>query len=103
MANTITKEQFGGKDHVEFGLDVGTTPAFPLTGSQATVVVHPDGGGTIKVQATWSLPSKVGLGTARWIDWDAGAVAVATSAIIYGATALRFVTATAAGAAEVSQ
>jgi hypothetical protein len=68
-----------------------------------TVTAIPGGGGTLNVQYTTSPADVVESGSATWLDWAGGAVAVAASDILLGpVTAIRGVAATADATLEVA-
>lgn len=107
MASNAKNETRRGGDVVKVTHTAAeTTSGEPIfAGSSDTVVVacFPDGGATMKAQATWSSEYDVRGGTARWFDWDHGMVAVPTMQLLTRATAVRFVTVGGGGYGEVSR
>ena len=78
-----------------------TVPIF--VGRSAVVVAVPGAGGSMLVEASFSMISDVLAGTAAWFPWDAGTVTVPTLQTLNRATAVRFTATTAAGCGEVAQ
>lgn len=72
------------------------------TGPRPSVVLHPNPIGTGQVQATLSSVQDIEAGTARWVPWPSGTVAVTTLDVIVASfTALRAVCLTGAIVVEV--
>lgn len=85
----------------------GTTTPWIASGRDAVVSVKPGAGGTMTVEVTNSLPSRIaadnkdGTATVTVQTWKHGAVASLTSDFIELATAVRFKAEGADGVAEV--
>jgi hypothetical protein len=79
-------------------------PTYPYYPSDYVVVAAtPSGGGSMLVEATWSLESDVTGGTANWFAWNAGSVSSPTNAQLLKPTAVRFTATTATGVGEIAR
>jgi hypothetical protein len=96
-------------EHVRCAVPAGETSPWQYTSFDAIVVCSPGAGGTMKAQATWSLPSVVaadnlnGSSNAVAFDWDSGTVSAKAVETLRRATAVRFVATTQAGVGEVAR
>jgi hypothetical protein len=102
MAVTITADS-SRPDIIRVTLDAGDTTDPILTSRETVVTGIPGAGGTIRAQATWSRVSRVLDGQAEWFDWDFGAATARQAQMLFNATAVRFIAATAAAVGEVSR
>ncbi len=84
MAVTVTTEDRTTK--VE--LAAGDVSAPVMLSGDAVVAVTPGVGGSMGVLATWSTPTDVSAGNARWHYWNAGQVSAKTTQTLLKATAV---------------
>lgn len=98
MAVTETREA----NVIKYALGAGDTSNPLLPGGRDVVATcKPGGGGTMKVQASWSTVADVNSGAATWFDWDLGTVSGNATRLISKPTGIRFTATTAAGTGEV--
>ena len=99
MATTTTSS-----DGRRIKVNVSAEVSPPVYVARSIVVAAvPGSGGSMLVEASFSLVADVAAGTANWFPWDAGTVSVASVQALNGATAIRFTATTVAGVGEVSQ
>lgn len=106
MTVTVTKESLSesprsnGVTKVTLGAGDTSDPVY--VPDSCVVCCVPGSGGTMKAQASWSLPTEVSAGTATWHDWDAGTVSAKATQLLLHATAVRFTATGQAGVGEVA-
>lgn len=105
MAETVTQSSpvtmaAGGVTKV--ALTAGSTSSPVYTPDSCVIACTPGGGGSMYAEATWSLPSDVEAGTARWFTWNSGVVSAAANELLQHATAVRFTATAASGVGEVA-
>ena len=100
MATTITRE--AGDKKIKAAVGAGETSSAIYVTGQCVVAAVPGSGGTMLVEASWSIAADVASSTATWFPWDAGTVSAKTNQLLQFATAVRFTATTAAGIGEVA-
>lgn len=90
-------------NNAKITVPAGATSDPVYASGERVVTAVPGNGGTMLVEATWSLAADVAAGSANWFPWDAGTVSVKTNQMLQHATAVRFTAATAAGVGEVAR
>ena len=84
--------------------DFPTYPYYPM--DYVVVTAIPGGGGSMLVEATWSLEADVTGGTATWFPWSQGTNGTVTSNSnqqLLKPTAIRFTATTANGVGEIAR
>lgn len=82
----------------------GASQVVVMGSSPVTVTAIPGGGGTMTIYATTSPRSAIDAGTANWVAWPAGAVAVATQNTAFGVvTGIKCTAAVAPGSCEIAR
>jgi hypothetical protein len=102
MAVTIDEQHTGVHRVRKISLGAGDQAIVPVLEKEAIVAAAPGGGGTILVEASWSLQNEIENNTANWHSWDHGTVSAKANQLLIGATAIRVTATTQPGVVEVS-
>ena len=87
-----------------YSVAAGASQVVVMGASPVTVTAIPGGGGTMTIYSTTSPRAQIDAGTATWVAWPAGAVAVATQNTAFGVViGIKCEAAVAAGSCEIAQ
>jgi hypothetical protein len=101
MSGTITISADGR--HTKAVVPAGTVSDPVFVGTECVVTANPGAGGTMLVEATFSLEEDVRKGAANWFSWDNGTVSAPANQELDHATAVRFTATLVDGVGEVSR